>query len=825
MVTRRLRALPRLSKNVLRSLFDRHAGACTVGLGPVGEGGAIQGVLHDLAWTRHRVKIRGWAQGSVSCGFDRRASQARATGQFEFDLPRPEKRAGIQLDFDLNGSTARLEVKPPGPAAVYLSCLRATPAIFSELWSERRHLFDFLRTGNTAVAARLRQRFGLNTGQEHACPVPSDLLGPPSELPACDAYPIVIVPVFNAFEDLDRLLRNLCHSGCPFHLILVDDGSSDPRIRPRLEAQRKSDPEHVTLIKSDDNRGFVVSVNTALAQIHRHGNGPVVLLNTDTLPPANWLPRLVAPLLHDPSIASVTPLSNNAEILSVPAHGVITDPDLEMIAAIDRVAQRFSPEHRQSNLPTGIGFCLAIGRDALAATGSLDPGFGRGYGEEVDWCQRALARGYRHVAALNLVIGHRGGASFGATAKQDLIERASMVISARYPDYDGRVREWVAADPVAAHRLVLFVAWLAQSTNGPVPVFLGHSLGGGAETALKSEIAAAFGTGAPGVIVVRVGGHRNWQIEVHCPDRVQRGEVADTALLLEILAPVAHRRVIYSCGVGAFDPASVPDLLLALAQLPTTRLELRVHDFFPISPSWNLIGSDGQYRGVPPLDTRDPAHAIPSCLGRNAVSHRDWRASWARVIVQADDITVFAPSGRDIILSAYPGCADRITLKPHGLHNLPRNLPAGGSSIGVLGGINQAKGAEVLLRLARHRGKRPAHRIVVIGEMDGAYRLPRSHVVHGRYDTAQIAHLARHYDIGLWLVPSVCPETFSFATHEALATGLPVLSFSLGAQADALRSKPNGRVISAAPDDPAAIWSEIESVLIAAQNPMAQVVP
>ena len=51
------------------------------------------------------------------------------------------------------------------------------------------------------------------------------------------------------------------------------------------------------------------------------------------------------------------------------------------------------------------------------------------------------------------------------------------------------------------------------------------------------------------------------------------------------------------------------------------------------------------------------------------------------------------------------------------------------------------------------------------------------------------------YGITDWLIPSIWPETFSYTTHEAIATGLPVWSFDLGAQADAIRGRRKGGVI------------------------------
>jgi O-antigen biosynthesis protein len=145
------------------------------------------------------------------------------------------------------------------------------------------------------------------------------------------------------------------------------------------------------------------------------------------------------------------------------------------------------------------------------------------------------------------------------------------------------------------------------------------------------------------------------------------------------------------------------------------------------------------------------------------------------------------------------------------LSGLPPRLRPGGSAIGVLGGINLAKGARVLETLAHRLPKGP--RIVVLGEMDGQFRLPRPNLVHGRYERAQIGALARAYDIGAWVIPSICPETFSFSTYEALATGLPVFCFDLGAQAEAVRPASNGVVVDGAPGDADALLAALSTCL------------
>jgi hypothetical protein len=121
----------------------------------------------------------------------------------------------------------------------------------------------------------------------------------------------------------------------------------------------------------------------------------------------------------------------------------------------------------------------------------------------------------------------------------------------------------------------------------------------------------------------------------------------------------------------------------------------------------------------------------------------------------------------------------------------------------VLGDLNRAKGAEVLGDLSvwlSREASRP--RLVHIGNIDPAYRLARGHAVHGAYRLDELDGLVASYGIGCWLMPSVWPETFSFTTHEMLATGLPVFCFPLGAQAEAVARAPNGHVLATLTRDP-----------------------
>lgn len=599
----------------------------------------------------------------------------------------------------------------------------------------------------------------------------------------------IVLPIFNAFELLPEVLnRVLENTDLDWRLIAVEDCSTDRNVRPYLRKWLTSQPKdiasRITLVENEKNLGFIRSVNRALKLALRHDDH-VVLLNSDALVPLGWASRLLRPILDRPEVATVTPMSNDAEIFTIPA--ICTRTALEPGEAdrIDLTAQTLHPAGTLAHTPTGVGFCMAMNRAFLRKLPRLDTVFGRGYGEEVDWCQKARALGGEHVALPSLFVEHRGGASFGSDAKRKLIETNNRRISQRYPDYDAEVQAFIQADPIAPARLALAVSFAAGRQSGALPIYLGHVMGGGAEDDLLRRIKRDLKRDHA-AIVLRVGGGQNWQLDLHGPWGTTRAQFRQFDDVARVLAPVRDRRVIYSCAVGAAHPLQLPEQLLALGKDGV--FQMLVHDYFTISPSYTLLDSDGIYRGVPSKSTDDRSHSW------GPVSLDQWQNSWRMFIEQCTEIEVFSKDSADIFAEVYPEAAGQIVVRPHKLISEvspvdPRNGPR---TIGVLGNIGFQKGADVLSHLSVDLALKGDTSLVVIGNVDPTYPLHPSVRVHGSYDRKDIAGLARDYGVTDWLIPSIWPETFSFTTHEALATGLPVWCFDIGAQAEAVRNGANG---------------------------------
>jgi GT2 family glycosyltransferase len=283
----------------------------------------------------------------------------------------------------------------------------------------------------------------------------------------------VIVPVYRGYDETLRAIYRVlsARNHCGFRLVVIDDASPEPALVSRIAELAAAGL--FLVMGNPRNLGFIATVNRGM---RLDSSRDVVLLNADTEVFDGWLDRLRAAAYSGSRIGTATPLSNAATILSYPLwlqdyHGALElDP-----AALDRLCAATGQPPLE--IPTAVGFCMYLRRDCLTQTGLFDEAsFGRGYGEENDFCMRAAALGWRHVAAANTYVWHWGGRSFGVE-KPQRIALAMQTLRRLHPHYEGLVQDFIARDPLVSVRALLDGARIRNSAAcnrlGPAPAVAG----------------------------------------------------------------------------------------------------------------------------------------------------------------------------------------------------------------------------------------------------------------------------------------------------------------------------------------------------------------
>lgn len=245
----------------------------------------------------------------------------------------------------------------------------------------------------------------------------------------------VVIPVHNAAVAVEVCLDSVFAHTPDARVIVIDDASTDAAVAPLLA--RHAGRPRLDLLRNAINRGFTATANRGIVAA---GRADVVLLNADTEVAAHWLDGLRRAAYSGEDVATATAVSDNAGAFSV--------PELEQINAFPP-GWRFADAARAlwqhaglayPQLPTGNGFCLYVRRSVFDVVGPLDEAaFPQGYGEENDFCQRASARGLRHLVAGNVLVRHARSQSFGEQRRLALGDAGMAVLRERWPNYEAEV--------------------------------------------------------------------------------------------------------------------------------------------------------------------------------------------------------------------------------------------------------------------------------------------------------------------------------------------------------------------------------------------------
>lgn len=230
-------------------------------------------------------------------------------------------------------------------------------------------------------------------------------------------------------------------------VLVLDDCSPEPGWSEELAA-RCGDLD-VAYYRSPRNLGIPRNMNLAASWALTRDYDYLLLLNSDVVVPANLADVLTEVAASQPSVGSVTAWSNSASLYSLPHDGI--DHSCAEPALVDWTSTTLYEEFGASamDVPTGVGFCLLMPAPALRRVGLLDPLFGRGYCEEVDWNIRARSLGFSALLAPGTFVYHRGqGSTVDAgliAADQTSVDYHERIINFRHPQYQTELVEFVCS--------------------------------------------------------------------------------------------------------------------------------------------------------------------------------------------------------------------------------------------------------------------------------------------------------------------------------------------------------------------------------------------
>ncbi len=740
-----------------------------------------QAYEHVRQLQSHVEDLRQNLEASIEQQQEHINAQQTHIGNLQNHLSNIESSEAYRMGQKLIRAKARLQGKTPPPAAV-VAIPSAAPAeaAASALAVDEAADISAESAADSAAIALVETTESLHpaTAQPQVAPQPAAMVD-------------IIVPVYRSLGDTQRCLQSVLQaaSQTDSQLIVINDASPEPAVTEWLRELAAQD-KRVTLLENAQNLGFVATVNRGMALNPGHD---VLLLNSDTEVSHEWLDRIRAAAYSAPNVGSVTPLSNNATICSYPRfcekNALPADADLVRLNHLSASANA----GQTVDIPTGVGFCMYIRRDCLTQTGLFDvEHFGKGYGEENDFCMRAHDLGWRHLLALDTFVLHTGGVSFGES-KTPREHAAYQTLLQLHPEYDALVQAHLQANPAQAARNAIDKARLRHHPLPRVLMVL-HNAGGGTLRHVH-ELANSLQSQAVVLSLTPLEDNfirlqwmdpaEGYDEKFHWPTQSQ--EVV--ALLREL--GVSHIHFHHLMGMS-LEIMRLPELL-------GVRYDFTAHDYYPVCPQINLMmpTHNARYAALGVAQCAECSGERPAPTGEYIDA---WRMRHRLFLNQARYVLAPSRDTAERMLEYFPDAPVRF-VSHHDIPDAsalpqPQVQPLAAHAhlrVFILGGVSLAKGGEVMeaVALAAAQSKAPVE-LHLLGYPHRRMRTQpqASLTIHGPYDDADLPALIERLQPDVIWFPALWPETYSYTLSACLQAGMPVIAPDIGAFPERLANRP-----------------------------------
>lgn len=615
----------------------------------------------------------------------------------------------------------------------------------------------------------------------------------------------IVVPIYNAFEFTKKCIETVIdNTDLKRHtLVLINDKSSDEKILPMLKEVVESHRElNIKLIDNEENQGFVKSVNIGMS----NSKNDVVLLNSDTEVTKNWLVKIIETAYSASNVATVTPLSNNATLASIPNFlEENTLPDYISLEEYSKTVEEAS-FNAYPELTTANGFCMYIRRDAIEKVGLFDvENFGKGYGEENEFSYRCINHGLVNLLCDNTFIYHKGTQSFTGE-KAELSKAHWEYLKENYPkniemnddlciknpySYVQDIVKYSLGNKYRKNMLIVaheFFDLKAKLVGGTVEHI--YDLVSNVRKDInchvfyfkdgKYMIKSFFENSTADMVIGSVVSYEN----LRTYNNQYRKILEKVFRVLNIDFVHVHHMLRHY-----FD-------LLDILEEKKMPYIVSLHDYYLACPSILMLENGEK------LCVDNPNCDCKSCLNKlinidcNLLS--EWRALGHRLLKGAKVVIAPSRSAKENYQKYFKDIDIKVI--EHGMNKeeflKASEIPERANdrkNIAFLGGLNISKGLNYMKYLVEKVNSDELPYTIHLFGQAIEWEVNRStgnYVFHDTYNRNEIVKILKENNIDLILLLTICPETFCYTLTESSLAEIPVIALSCGALEE--RVKKNG---------------------------------
>ena len=609
----------------------------------------------------------------------------------------------------------------------------------------------------------------------------------------------IIVPIYNAYEFTEECIKSVIkNTDLNKHtLVLINDKSPDEKILPMLQKYREENQDKkIVVLDNEENMGFVRTVNKGM----QYSENDVILLNSDTEVTSRWTEKIQQCAYSNQYIATVTPLTNNGTICSVPNFGI--DNELPENMTLEEYAEMIekSSKSRYPELTTGNGFCMYIKRDVIKEIGLFDAEtFGKGYGEENDFCYRALDHGYTNVLCDNTFIYHKGTQSFKkenmTASRAALIEEHMKLLRGKHPIYVQKTDNFIANNPI---RDIQENVNLNIMLHGKKRILYlvneweeNMEMTGGTSLHIKDIIGSNMKNGIASFVLAPDKNDLT-RFKLYLYTEKYAKEIANYKTDIQQYGQITYTNNTYKEMLeNIFDSFKI-DILhvhhflfqtfdaIDVAKRRNIYSVITLHDLYMICPSINMVYKD-KYCEFD--ETKDCAKCLNIRYGVNSNVLNNWQKTCLKVLKKFDKIIVPSENTKKIFKNVYKELD--IEVVEHGvtvIETKSKERTSKEFNIAFVGAMAIHKGSNILKDLV-NKNTNSNVKIHLFGKSEDKElaKSRGSYINHGKYTRGELPQLLIDNDIDLVCIFATWPETYSYTLTESYMAKVPVLTFDIGA--------------------------------------------
>ena len=625
----------------------------------------------------------------------------------------------------------------------------------------------------------------------------------------------IIVPIYNAYEFTEECIKSIIRNTdlIKHTLVLINDKSPDEKILPMLlKYKEENQDKQIVVLDNEENLGFVKTVNKGM----KYSTNDVILLNSDTEVTKKWIEKIQKCAYSNKYIATVTPLTNNGTICSVPNFGI--DNEIPDNMTLDEYAEMIEEisKSRYPELTTGNGFCMYIKRSVIEELGLFDDKtFGKGYGEENDFCYRALDHGYTNVLCDDTFIYHKGTQSFKkenmTASRAALIEEHMNLLRKKHPIYVQKTDNFIANNSlrdiqenvnlnILLHNkkriLYLVNEWEENmEMTGGTSLHIKDII----NSNIKNEIAS---------FVISPDKNDLTRFKLYLYTDKYAKEIANYKTDINQYGQINYTNNTYKEILENIFESFKIDILhvhhflfqtfdaIDVAKQRNIYSIITLHDLYMICPSINMVYKDKYCEND---KQKDCSKCLNIRYGVNSNILNNWQKTCKKVLEQFDKIIVPSENTKKLFKNVYNDL--EIEVVEHGVtivETKPKKQEKTSKQFNVafVGAMAIHKGSNILKDLVS-KNNNPNIKIHLFGKSEDKelVKSKSNYINHGPYIRGQLPQLLIDNNIDLVCMFATWPETYSYTLTETYMAQVPVLTFDIGAVGDRVKEDKLGWVI------------------------------